>query len=188
MRRHLPVLLLLSGIAGLIPVACGKAAGEQSGNFTLGDPATENRTRQEAVSRAAPPPPLSEDTFPCSDCHDPEIPVNREPRPMAMAHDEIPLEHDPENMWCLACHDADARDMLHLAGGRKVPFEESYRLCAQCHGAKFQDWKAGIHGRRTGQWGGEKEILLCANCHSAHSPSFKPIQPELPPLRPETTR
>ena len=57
--------------------------------------------------------------------------------------------------------------MLRLANGTLVPFEESYRLCGQCHGDKYRDWRAGVHGRRVGSWNGEKQYLLCVHCHDS---------------------
>ncbi len=134
-----------------------------------------------------PPPPFSEGVFPCSDCHDPEIPVNTRRREMRTAHQEIELQHDEEHRWCLDCHDAGNRDVLHLASGELVPFEESYRLCGQCHGDKYRDWRAGVHGRRTGRWDGEKSYLLCVHCHDSHAPTFQPIEPLPPPLPPRRT-
>src|SRR6185503_19128510 len=112
-----------------------------------------------------PPPPFSDGIFPCSDCHNPkDLPPNPTRRQLTDAHDDIVLKHDEEHRWCLDCHDADNRDRLHLASGEPVKFEESYRLCGQCHGEKLRDWKAGVHGRRTGQWNGSKQYLLCAHC------------------------
>ena len=132
-----------------------------------------------------PPPPFSEGVFPCSDCHNPaDLPTNRARRPLVEAHDDIVLKHDEEHRWCLDCHDADDRDRLHLAGGQPVAFEESYQLCGQCHGEKYRDWRAGVHGRRVGQWNGEKQYLLCVHCHSPHQPRFKPIEPRPAPDRP----
>jgi hypothetical protein len=135
-----------------------------------------------------PPPPFTEGAFPCSDCHDPDIPVNTRRRELQMAHQEIVLHHDEEHRWCLDCHDTSNRDMLHLASGELVSFEESYRLCGQCHGDKFRDWRAGVHGRRTGDWDGEKTYLLCVHCHNSHSPRFEPLAPEPMPARPVRTR
>lgn len=135
-----------------------------------------------------PPPPLSDDYFPCSGCHsDPES-VNKTRRPLTDEHTQIVLHHDEQNRWCLDCHDAADRDKLHLASGATIPFEESYRLCGQCHGTQFRDWKVGIHGKRTGMWNGKKEYLLCVHCHNPHSPHFKPLKPEPPPVRPENIR
>jgi hypothetical protein len=107
---------------------------------------------------------------------------------MTEMHTEIVLAHDEEHRWCLDCHDAEDRDVLHLAGGQRVPFEESYRLCGQCHGEKLRDWRAGVHGRRSGEWNGRKTYLLCAHCHDPHRPAFAPIRPEAPPRRPAAAR
>lgn len=132
-------------------------------------------------------PPLTEGIFPCTQCHNEKVngklnPVRRE----LQFHDEIQADfhHDSENRWCLDCHDAKNRDVLHLTGGEPVPFTESYKLCGQCHGDKYRDWKRGVHGKRIGQWNGEKTYFLCVNCHNPHSPKFKPIKPLPPPIRP----
>lgn len=130
-----------------------------------------------------PPPPFTEGIFPCSGCHASMTP-NRTRRTLTDFHTDIVLAHDAEHRWCLDCHDADDRDVLHLASGEKVPFEESYRLCGQCHGEKLRDWRAGVHGRRTGEWNGRKKYLLCANCHNPHRPRFEPLAPKPAPVRP----
>jgi hypothetical protein len=77
------------------------------------------------------------------------------------------------------------RDKLHLASGELVDFTESYKLCGQCHGDKYRDWRAGVHGRRSGSWDGHKTYLLCVHCHNAHAPAFQPLEPLPPPARPE---
>ena len=130
-----------------------------------------------------PPPPFTDGIFPCSACHK-DLKVNRTRRTLTSMHEDINFTHDAEHRWCLDCHDANDRDHLHLASGELVPFEESYRLCGQCHGEKFRDWRAGVHGRRTGEWNGHKKYLLCANCHNPHQPHFKPIVPKPAPVRP----
>ena len=132
-----------------------------------------------------PPPPFSDGIFPCSECHNPkDLPPNPTRRQLTDAHDDIVLRHDEEHRWCLDCHDADNRDRLHLASGEPVPFEESYRLCGQCHGEKYRDWRAGVHGRRVGLWNGAKKYLLCVHCHSPHQPRFKALAPKPAPRRP----
>ncbi|WLT30305.1 cytochrome c3 family protein [Geothrix sp. PMB-07] len=132
-----------------------------------------------------PKPPFSEGVFPCTACHDgKQLKVNPQRRDLAM-HDEIKLNHGPESRWCLDCHDANNRDNLHLASGEKVLFTESYKLCGQCHGDKFRDWRVGIHGKRTGSWNGAKQYLLCVHCHNPHAPHFAPLKPMPPPTRPE---
>ncbi len=136
---------------------------------------------------AVPPPPFSEGIFPCSECHADMTPNPRR-RPLSEEHTDIVLNHAKGQRWCLDCHDVDNRDKLRLVSGERIDFSESYRLCGQCHGDKFRDWKVGVHGKRTGYWNGEKEYLLCAHCHNPHDPRFKPLRPKPPPVRPEDIR
>jgi hypothetical protein len=138
-----------------------------------------------------PPPPFTEGIYPCSMCHDSTMTVDRTRRQLAAFHEDIVLKHDEQHRWCLDCHDAAARDSLHLASGERISFDESYRLCGQCHGEKLRDWRAGVHGRRTGMWNGHKQYLLCAHCHNPHQPRFQPVEPKpapRPPSRPERRR
>jgi hypothetical protein len=112
---------------------------------------------------------------------------NRTRRVLADMHTEIELRHDEQHRWCLDCHDAENRDFLHLANGDRVPFSESYQVCGQCHGEKYRDWQAGVHGRRVGEWNGRKSYLLCPHCHNPHQPRFKALAPKpapKPPTRP----
>jgi hypothetical protein len=131
----------------------------------------------------APPPPFSEGLFPCSNCHAAMTP-NRTRRTLTEMHTDIVLKHDETHRWCLDCHDATNRDFLHLAGGERVAFTESYLLCGQCHGEKFRDWRAGVHGRRIGNWNGAKEYLLCVHCHNPHQPHFQALAPKPAPKKP----
>jgi hypothetical protein len=132
-----------------------------------------------------PPPPFSEDIFPCSDCHS-DMDVNYRRRLLEDEHVEISemFNHASEQRWCLDCHNPENRDVLRLANGDLVSFEESYNLCGQCHGTIFRDWKAGIHGKRTGEWNGKKQYRLCVHCHNPHNPKFKPLKPLPPPDNP----
>jgi hypothetical protein len=129
----------------------------------------------------AQPPPFTEGIFPCSQCHDPKIsPPNRTRRELAF-HSEpgepaAVFDHDADHRWCLDCHDPSNRDVLRLASGDPVPFTESYRLCGQCHGDKFRDWRVGVHGKRIGMWNGAKTYFLCVSCHNPHTPRFKGVR------------
>ncbi len=131
------------------------------------------------------PPPFSEGIFPCSQCHA-GMEVNKERRELYF-HTEIQesFDHAAEQRWCLDCHNPNDRDQLRLVSEDLVSFEESYYLCGQCHGTIFRDWKAGIHGKRTGEWNGKKTYRLCVNCHNPHSPRFKPLHPLPAPTRPD---
>jgi hypothetical protein len=115
----------------------------------------------------------------CETCHR----DTREPM-----HGNVKLHHAPDHR-CLDCHHPEDRDHLRLANGQKVPFGESYRLCGQCHGPNLRDWKAGLHGKRTGMWDGERQYLLCVHCHrDPHAPRFPEMAPLPPPARPEDIR
>ncbi|MGW8314730.1 MAG: hypothetical protein ACWGNV_03950 [Bacteroidales bacterium] len=121
--------------------------------------------------------------FPCNDCHS-DLEPNTQRRELVDMHDDILFDHDSENRWCLACHDANQRDSLRLADGRLLGFNESFKLCGQCHGPKYRDWRLGIHGKRTGEWNGTKQYYLCVHCHDPHSPRFKSLKPMPPPREP----
>ncbi len=167
-----PVLLL--ALSALLFLPSSRAA---SSHILLQQEGNEQNEIQ------IPPPPFSEGIFPCSECHA-EMETNPERRELEDFHDDIVLKHDEENRWCMDCHDAVNRDMLHTASGELIDFKESYKLCGQCHGPKLRDWKAGIHGRRTGDWNGRKEYLLCAHCHDPHAPRYKNMKPDPPPQKP----
>ncbi len=179
-----PAILLL--LAAPLPLAaCDEAHGHQAAHL----PGKVPESFPEPDTSHVGPPEL--DLFPCSDCHDPDVyETNPERRELEDAHDDIVLEHDEEHRWCLDCHDPDNRDFLRLASGEQVPFEKSFRLCGQCHGDKYRDWKAGVHGRRTGHWDDpeKQNYLLCVDCHNSHSPRFAPIEPMPMPAAPEVTR
>ena len=42
-------------------------------------------------------------------------------RELTAMHTDIVLKHDETHRWCLDCHDAANRDVLHLASGERVP-------------------------------------------------------------------
>lgn len=143
--------------------------------------------REPEKTYPVPPAPFSEGIFPCSDCHA-DMEPNLERRELEDMHTDIVLNHAEGQRWCLDCHNPDDRDVLRLVSGETIPFGESYRLCGQCHGDKFRDWKVGIHGKRTGFWNGDKQYLLCAHCHNPHDPKFKALKPLPPPVRPGEAR
>ncbi|MFO7610308.1 MAG: hypothetical protein R6X35_14165 [Candidatus Krumholzibacteriia bacterium] len=177
-RPHELALLILPLLAGL-----ALASGPEPGPDAAAPPAAT--TPVDAMVFETPPPPFSDpDIFPCSQCHNEDMPPNPERRELQDMHTEIVLHHDQEHRWCLDCHDAGDRDHLRLANGTLVGFAESYRLCGQCHGDKYRDWRAGVHGRRTGDWNGQKQYLLCVHCHDSHAPRFKPIAPMPAPTPP----
>jgi hypothetical protein len=114
-------------------------------------------------------------------------PPNLKHRAMTEYHSEIVLHH-ADGRWCTDCHNPTNRDKLRLISGELIDFSASYRLCGQCHGDKYRDWKVGVHGKRTGNWNGDKQYLLCVHCHNPHDPKFKQLKPLPPPVRPANFR
>jgi hypothetical protein len=165
MRQKIaPWLVIVAALAAPVARASSPAA----------NPAAAPEKKKEQLFEARPPP-FSDGIFPCMQCHkDQKDPKRRE----LGFHDEQQsvFDHDSEHRWCLDCHDLQNRDVLRLASGAPVPFTESYRLCGQCHGDKFRDWRAGVHGKRVGMWDGAKTYLLCVSCHNPHSPRFKGVK------------
>jgi len=157
-------------------IVVDKTAAEQGTSYS-----TKNLPQEKIFP--VPRPPFSEGIFPCSQCHSYMQPNPRR-RTLTEYHTEIVLHHAEGQRWCTDCHNLVNRDKLRLVSGELIDFTESYRLCGQCHGDKFRDWKVGVHGKRTGNWNGDKQYLLCVHCHNPHDPKFKPLQPLPPPERP----
>jgi hypothetical protein len=172
---------VIAGLASAVTLSLARA--ESPAPAPAPEAATTSTPAADEQVHAAPPP-FTEGIFPCSQCHDGSgDPTRRE----LGFHEDVKLRHAP-NHWCVDCHDLANRDVLHLAGGEAVPFTESYRLCAQCHFDKHRDWRLGIHGKRVGQWNGQKTALLCVNCHNPHAPRFGSLKPAPRPTRPEEMR
>lgn len=157
-------------------VVVEKTAAEQQPAYDTKSKAVEN-------TYPVPLPPFSEGVFPCTQCHG-QMKPNPKRRVLTDYHEEIVLHHAEGQRWCTDCHNLLNRDKLRLVSGELIDFTESYRLCGQCHGDKFRDWKVGVHGKRTGNWNGDKQYLLCVHCHNPHDPKFKPLKPMAPPNRP----
>jgi hypothetical protein len=122
-------------------------------------------------------------TFPCVEqCHKQREP-NTNKRELTEFHSLKHLEHGDTTFWCNFCHNADDLDRLRLLDGRTVTFDESYRLCGECHGDKRRDWQAGIHGLQTGSWNATapKVRRPCTACHDPHAPRRPLFQPLPPP-------
>ena len=84
-------------------------------------------------------------------------------------------------LTCISCHDPDSGyDSLRLADGRKIPFTQSMRLCAQCHGTQYRDYQNGAHGGMAGYWDlsrGSRVRQHCMVCHDPHAPKYPSVKP-----------
>ena len=173
--------LLLMATAGWLWAQTPKPGG---GKEQVPSP-TEGQEVSGGQDIQVPAPPFTEGIFPCTQCHDGKtVKLNTTRRKLVDMHDDIVLKHGPPSRWCLDCHSAEHRDQLHLVDGALIDFSKSYLLCGQCHGDKLRDWKVGVHGKRTGEWNGKKQYLLCVHCHNPHIPHFKPMKPLPPPVPP----
>ena len=122
------------------------------------------------------------DMHPCLDCHD-WAESDPTPRVLDEPHDNFKLEHGIHGkgeFWCFTCHHLEGDGGLRTLEGDKLPFDQAYIVCSQCHSQETRDWYFGAHGKRIGNWRGKRQILNCTVCHYQHSPAVKPRKP-LPP-------
>jgi hypothetical protein len=123
---------------------------------------------------------------PCSECHKLFTPSPVETRTLVQ-HKDVVMRHGM-NTRCFNCHHAEERDKLVLHDGNLVGFDQTPKLCSQCHGTVYRDWQRGTHGKTMGSWdasSGNQVRLTCNECHDPHAPAYRPIAP-LP--GPETMR
>jgi uncharacterized CHY-type Zn-finger protein len=135
--------------------------------------------------------------MPCTVCHNGTTvpyPKNKNPRLITMHQDivenSLDLKHGRGAIWCLDCHNARNRDTLVSHRGTEISFNQPQKLCGKCHGQIYQDWREGIHGKRTGMWtpGGKKRWWVCTECHNPHTVQvnrFNPLVPEPAPALPK---
>jgi hypothetical protein len=186
------LLFLAFGLVGLVlglGVDSIRAQSRDIGAALEADTLDKTQASKLESEREFPVPltPLPKTITPCRACHGPEkdFPVNYRRREDLLVHKNVKLNHGGVRVWCLDCHNSEDRNyLLPLSDGKPIDFEHSYLLCGKCHGTKFRDWRNGIHGRRTGNWNGEKTYYRCVTCHDPHSPKFKPIEPMPPPRKP----
>jgi len=186
-------LLVITGIAG----------GQENADAP---DATVQPPKAETEVYPVPPPLIYQGLFPCQACHRKDIRgvssqlekgktflgkyirlPDPTPRILVRMHRNISLKH-AEWHWCINCHNLEERNYLKLITGGAISFAQSHRLCGQCHGPVYRDWKLGIHGRRVGQWNGKKLYLLCAHCHDPHKPKFRKLPAKDPPRLPSYGR
>ncbi len=184
-----------------------KSTGQSRGLSAESSDRLPGQEQENSAHYPIPPPLVYQGIYPCQACHRKDIQgvgtfreegdpflgtyirtANPQPRILVRMHRDIRLKHGNGEFWCLACHNAQERNYLALLNGELISFEDSYRVCGQCHGNIYRDWKIGIHGRRVGQWNGKKLYLLCAHCHNPHDPKFRKLPGMEPPQPPSFGR
>ena len=116
----------------------------------------------------------------CMRCHA-TMDSNATPRKLPDAPHTDTMDHGAGKLWCMACHDPDDRNKLHTMVGQQVDFDRAYIVCGACHSGQQKDWYFGAHGKRKGNWQGERVIYNCTHCHDPHEPALEARQPEPPP-------
>lgn len=114
-------------------------------------------------------------SFKCSECHTKSIPELKSKNKLGKkAHDFIKLNHATSNeITCNSCHPTEKLDYLKSNLDAEIDFNESYKVCAQCHSFEYKDWIGGAHGKRVKGWVNPRISQTCVDCHNPHSPKFE---------------
>ena len=160
-------LVFLAGVLAVV----GCSAGNGHERKAHAKSAETAQAAEAAQGVLVPPRSTQLATYPCMEqCHK-DLKANTTPRELTAFHSLKKFEHGDTTFWCNFCHDTTNFDVLRLLDGRTATFDESYRLCGQCHGDKRRDWEAGIHGLQSGHFrGGERVRRACTACHDPHAP------------------
>ncbi|MCD8399989.1 cytochrome c family protein [Tenacibaculum finnmarkense] len=111
-------------------------------------------------------------SYACTECHSKPLQKMQE-KDIKKAHWNIKLNHaDANTMSCTTCHNGNNMDNLKSITGHAIDFNNSYKLCSQCHQKQYKDWTGGAHGKRIGSWAPPRASMTCVNCHNPHSPGF----------------
>lgn len=121
--------------------------------------------------------------YPCSQCHD-KIELQKPTTPPRAPHNLMTFKHMPGIEMCVQCHVRDDMDHLQLFTEEKISFDESDRICGQCHPEKHHDWTLGIHGKVVGSWQTTRVRYTCADCHAPHDPRYRHTKTLPPPAFP----
>ncbi len=120
----------------------------------------------------------------CNTCHETKAPniATNSGSQLKEFHRDMKYKH--ASLSCVSCHNKDNYETLHLANGEAVEFTQVIKLCAQCHGPQYRDYKNGSHGGMTGYWDltrGPRHRNVCTDCHSPHVPKFPKVRPVFKP-------
>ncbi|MEM7380555.1 MAG: cytochrome c3 family protein [Bacteroidota bacterium] len=112
-------------------------------------------------------------SFACTECHSRPLSEMPSPPGQQQAHWDIKIIHaDSQTMNCATCHNGSDMNHLNSLAGIEIDFNQSYKLCAQCHSSQFEDWKGGAHGKNIGGWAKPRAAMSCVNCHNPHEPQI----------------
>jgi hypothetical protein len=117
---------------------------------------------------------------PCLTCHRtvPAKESNRRAAALREFHRDVQLKHGGQT--CRTCHQVPGFTGFTLADGTPLHYEESMRLCRQCHANRLTEYEHGAHGGMTGYWDltrGPRTRNHCLDCHNSHAPRIPPMVP-----------
>ncbi len=172
MKRLLMACLVLAMVAS--------APAEE--NAPLGGPAADLRFKgyPDAPAFTVVPRKDKLSLYPCSNCHRFMEP-NPKPRDLSPPHNAVEFQHGAGRVWCLVCHNPTDRDTLRTQLDEQVDFNDAYLVCGGCHADRQKDWYFGGHGKRVGNWQGERALYNCTHCHNPHEPVIQAREPMPPP-------
>jgi len=96
----------------------------------------------------------------------------------------VGLHTDHGGLSCVTCHHPENYNLLRLADGTKLPFDDVMTLCGQCHAPQARDYAIGAHGGMSGYWDlsrGPQVRKNCIDCHDPHAPAFPHMIPTFRP-------
>lgn len=112
-------------------------------------------------------------SYACTECHSKPV-EQMKGKDLKKAHWNIKINHANQSiMNCLTCHNGKDMDHLKSLTGVSIDFNNSYKLCSQCHQKQFYDWSGGAHGKRLESWAPPRLSMTCVNCHNPHEPHIK---------------
>jgi len=111
----------------------------------------------------------------CSACHSLRQPNldNETAATLDEFHQGMTCDHG--SIACYACHNPNDSDVLRLADGSSVAYENVMTLCSQCHGMQADSFTHGAHGGMNGHWDlgrGPQRKNNCIDCHDPHAPRY----------------
>ncbi len=171
--RHIPCVL--AGVGLICLAACGTRSEARSTDPPLAKVERKvvipDRTKQMKK-------------FPCNECHD-NAKARDIQKELPSPHSTIVMKHMADARQCYTCHDKQNRDQLRMLTGVTISFNDTPKLCGQCHPARVKDWNLGIHGKQVGSWRGTSHKYSCADCHDPHSPKRLKDKGYAPPTFPK---
>lgn len=111
----------------------------------------------------------------CSTCHSVRPPNPKNVSAASLHEFHLGMTFDHGTIACYACHNPDDADMLRMADGSSLAYQDVMTLCSQCHGTQATAYAHGAHGGMNGSWDlsrGPQTKNNCVDCHDPHAPSY----------------